>query len=1096
MAHNRSFLFEALDRSEARRDGGYKHNNWSFSLSGDSEEERIHDSSAVSVEEMDRQQPTSPEETKSPSLRHFASSDPLRTYENRPNNHTRPLNKLAPKRLSEVPLTVATSSPIPNRTNYFIISPAPSQGIVLQGRHFQHAQMPSAIRKPVQSLDLKERNDFSTTQPSVEVDSIVLTCPEISEEDSLGVKRRVQQKRKPLEDCRTFPSQVKAGEPLRPTVYHTVCMKCNKPSEDVSKCQNCGTAAALLPCQQAALSSPIPRPPIRSQPSPGPNSLQQNFYKPATTMRGPRGETLPIRISSTRGTLLPLSNGRSPLLAGTSSHCGARNPSKGKRMTVAQRHELNDPIVLSSDDEEEADNASTGSVNRLDSVSPRPADSAHSSPAPSGGRVEAAVKSAGEQEELNTEFFEDINMKITIPRRARMKDQFGNQPPEQLSPRAKKSKFTSNKCDSIILECRSVRVGTLRRMVMKPVVFSIEQIQLETEGPERNTMEKVCFQASELISCEWCNVRKLPVLFFQTTPAECVRLRTQLNMSEEKGADWYDCAGDQSDEKFIVLIFENGLAMKEQAILEDILGEIGRTNNLSNFPAKLPFDEANIRLVNYNKASKEKEDKENPIQSPHGAQGSPGTTVAQVTPVSPGSLPARTRMSTRQHTSSFFEDEDEDMTDLQPTFSGPILKLMVYPPPPAKGGISVTNEDLHCLHDGEFLNDVIIDFYLKYLVLEKLKKDDAQRIHVFSSFFYKRLNQRERRNAPDTTNLPIHKRKHNRVKTWTRHVDLFQKDFIFVPINESAHWYLAVICFPGLKGPLYEQNPLNHAACPAAEPPSEENPPDHCRPLSPDRDGLDGSSVSPRVPEASTKGQTEGPAAKESAASTEGGPEPSAPADAEPQYTSELHRISVSYGSAKGDDDTFNFSDDQSSCQDECSEDGTLPEDTVSSDASALASSLNFCKQPCILIMDSLRGPARSTVVKTLREYLEVEWEVRKGTQRCFGKDVMKGSSPRVPQQDNFSDCGVYILQYVESFFENPVSSFHLPVNLSEWFPQQRMKTKREEIKQLILKIQQQQETDKKESERARAPHGSPAEPEIKETSGATGRTPNLPISP
>ncbi|CAG5865227.1 unnamed protein product [Menidia menidia] len=68
--------------------------------------------------------------------------------------------------------------------------------------------------------------------------------------------------------------------------------------------------------------------------------------------------------------------------------------------------------------------------------------------------------------------------------------------------------------------------------------------------------------------------------------------------------------------------------------------------------------------------------------------------------------------------------------------------------------------------------------------------------------------------------------------------------------------------------------------------------------------------------------------------------------------------------------------------------------------------------------MDSLRGPARSTVVKTLREYLEVEWEVRKGSQRSFGKDVMRGSSPRVPQQDNFSDCGVYVLQYVESFFE------------------------------------------------------------------------------
>lgn len=50
--------------------------------------------------------------------------------------------------------------------------------------------------------------------------------------------------------------------------------------------------------------------------------------------------------------------------------------------------------------------------------------------------------------------------------------------------------------------------------------------------------------------------------------------------------------------------------------------------------------------------------------------------------------------------------------------------------------------------------------------------------------------------------------------------------------------------------------------------------------------------------------------------------------------------------------------------------------------------------------------------------YLEVEWEVRKGSKRSFSKDVMKGSNPKVPQQNNFSDCGVYILQYVESFFE------------------------------------------------------------------------------
>nr|XP_020475099.1 sentrin-specific protease 6 [Monopterus albus] len=998
----------------------------------------------------------------------------------------RSLSKLVPKKLSEV--SVATSSPVPIRTNYVIISPAPSQGIILQGRHFQHAQMPSALRKPVQSsLDLKERNDFSTTQ-AVEVDSIVLTCPEIPAEETLN--------------C-SFPSQIKSTEPLRPTICQSVCVKCDKLSEDSSKCQNCGSSLAVLPGQQATLPSPTPRAPLRSQPSPGPNALQQNFYKPATTIRAPR-------IVSTRGNVVPVNNGKLPLLAGTSSCCGARNPPKGKRTTAARQHELNDPIILSSDDEEEADNASTGSGNRLDSMSPCPADSAHSSPAPSGGRVEAAVKSTEEQEEVGAEeFFEDVNMKVTIPRKGRIKDQLGSQPPEEFSPRTKKPKVVPDKCDSIILECRSVRVGTLRRMVTKPVVFSVDHIQLETEGPNCDSVE-VCLQASELISCEWCNVRKLPVLFFQTTPEECSRLRAQLNMSKEKGGEWYDCAGDQSDEKYIVLIFENGLPMKEQVILEDILGEIGRSNNLSNFPTKLNFDEANIRLVNYNKASKEKG---KPLQtSLRITQAS--TPVGKVSPLTQGTLgtsltmPARTRMATRQQTSTYFEEEDEDMTDLQPTFSGPIVKLMVYPPPPAKGGISVTNEDLHCLNDGEFLNDVIIDFYLKYLVLEKLKKEDAQRIHVFSSFFYKRLNQREHRNIPDTTNLPLQKRKHNRVKTWTRHVDLFQKDFIFVPINESAHWYLAVICFPGLEGPVFEPNPLYQDSLPASttsDPQSEENIPDHCRPLSPDGDDLDSSSeqLSPGDPEAFAEAQPGVDVTKESSF-TEGGQELSNPpvassnsqGDTEQQYTSELHRISVCYGSGKGDDDTYTFSDGQSSCQDECSEDGALADDTLGSDASGLASKPTICKQPCILIMDSLRGPTRSTVIKTLREYLEVEWEVRKGTQRSFGKDVMRGSSPRVPQQDNFSDCGVYVLQYVESFFENPITSFHLKVNLSDWFPQQRMKTKREEIKELILKIQTQQELDKKESEQAQAPPGSPEEPQIEETHGSAARSEYLAVSP
>lgn len=61
----------------------------------------------------------------------------------------------------------------------------------------------------------------------------------------------------------------------------------------------------------------------------------------------------------------------------------------------------------------------------------------------------------------------------------------------------------------------------------------------------------------------------------------------------------------------------------------------------------------------------------------------------------------------------------------------------------------------------------------------------------------------------------------------------------------------------------------------------------------------------------------------------------------------------------------------------------------------------------------------RSRVVATLRDYLRIEYETKHpGNERKFNKDTFKGASPKVPQQDNFTDCGLFVLQYVESFFE------------------------------------------------------------------------------
>lgn len=77
------------------------------------------------------------------------------------------------------------------------------------------------------------------------------------------------------------------------------------------------------------------------------------------------------------------------------------------------------------------------------------------------------------------------------------------------------------------------------------------------------------------------------------------------------------------------------------------------------------------------------------------------------------------------------------------------------------------------------------------------------------------------------------------------------------------------------------------------------------------------------------------------------------------------------------------------------------------------------------MIFDSLVGCSRNRVMATLRDYLQIEYKVKKGEESSdvdqpslFTKETMPGSCLKVPQQNNYSDCGVYVLQYAESFMK------------------------------------------------------------------------------
>ncbi|XP_031648765.1 sentrin-specific protease 7 isoform X2 [Oncorhynchus kisutch] len=309
-------------------------------------------------------------------------------------------------------------------------------------------------------------------------------------------------------------------------------------------------------------------------------------------------------------------------------------------------------------------------------------------------------------------------------------------------------------------------------------------------------------------------------------------------------------------------------------------------------------------------------------------------------------------------------------------------RLIQYPPLPSKGGITVTTEDLDCLDSGQFLNDVIIDFYLKYLLLERAPGPLAERCHVFSSFFYKQLTRRDT-SLEEEAAIPARDRRHQRVRTWTRHVDIFNKDYLFVPVNHKAHWYLVVICFPGLEQAQHEE-----WSGPA---------------------GVEANGRKRKCqPQAST------------------GPSPEA-------SNPKLQNGAVGTGGDSGKPTLRTHNPPA------CTQDGCQRETII--------------KKPCILIMDSLKISYHESIYKLLRDYLHVEWEVRRGTRRDFTVDSMKASHCTVPVQDNSSDCGLYLLQYVESFLQNPVVHFDLPLRLERWFPRQQVWRKREEIRSLVMEL-------------------------------------------
>ncbi|XP_017121911.1 uncharacterized protein LOC108142509 isoform X3 [Drosophila elegans] len=360
------------------------------------------------------------------------------------------------------------------------------------------------------------------------------------------------------------------------------------------------------------------------------------------------------------------------------------------------------------------------------------------------------------------------------------------------------------------------------------------------------------------------------------------------------------------------------------------------------------------------------------------------------------------------------------------------VSLLMYPPK-GTGSLCIRMEDYVCLTKESYLNDIIIDFYLLWLRNTLIPEPQRERTHIFSTFFYKRLTTLTR---PADMKQTAAQKRHARVQKWTKVVDIFDKDFIIVPINEQSHWFLAIICFPNLKGPVtFDTNQ-----------PVE---PQHLK-------RARGKKVSLQI-----GNTTITPLTKRG----EGGQLPAA------LTADNVCRIADDESErdeAEGDDSDMASEDSENS--NSAKEPVATPTSTTASTPSQSNSQptpsgparniasdeVPAVKQPLILIFDSLAGASRSRVVATLRDYLTCEYRVKKPDAQAhvFNKDNMPGHCVKVPQQNNFTDCGLYLLQYVEQFFSEPIRDYRLPIKqLTNWFDFLTVTKKREDIANLIQQL-------------------------------------------
>ncbi|GAB7342900.1 hypothetical protein MBLNU457_g1015t1 [Dothideomycetes sp. NU457] len=338
---------------------------------------------------------------------------------------------------------------------------------------------------------------------------------------------------------------------------------------------------------------------------------------------------------------------------------------------------------------------------------------------------------------------------------------------------------------------------------------------------------------------------------------------------------------------------------------------------------------------------------------------------------------------------------------------------------------TVNFEDLDRIDEGDLLNDNIVNFCLRKAEHEH-ERDVADKVFFFNTYFFSTLT---------TTRAGKRGFNYDAVKRWTKKVDLFSLPYVIVPINVSYHWYLTIICnlqnLPRGDVPIEEPQEVvasdaemeeGHGQDPSSSAPAGDMPSKQFKRMS-----LDDEEV-----QTTTNGRHD--------------------ADFEIPDSDDERKKQAAYESA-----LVNSQEDLPEAEQVMTK---KPKKKPAAPVRRWSPD-----QPLIITLDSLGAP-HSQEVKLLKEYIVAEALDKRGLT-IDPKQIQGITAKGIPEQTNLSDCGVFLIGYVEEFLKDPrrfvekVCSKEMDRNND--FQGFEPREKRVEIRDILVKLSTEQRQNKEE---------------------------------